>query len=126
MGTWQQRCDLCLMWRPAVVSPSLWALSRQFVRLMESEVRVLRHIPWHSGTCLLLHVVAAAPDGSLAAQLVAARPAKRRKIVDRRASKGRKLRFHTLDRLVGFMAPTQLTTPPFADQLFANLFTHDG
>jgi protein AATF/BFR2 len=56
------------------------------------------------------------------AQLAAVRPPKRRKVVDRRASKGRKLRFHTLDKLVGFMAPTQLVAPPFAEQLFGNLF----
>ena len=30
---------------------------------------------------------------------------KRRKAVDRRASKGRKLRFHVHDKLVNFMAP---------------------
>eukprot|EP00878_Enallax_costatus_P022260 GHUV01023604.1.p1 GENE.GHUV01023604.1~~GHUV01023604.1.p1 ORF type:complete len:138 (+),score=80.09 GHUV01023604.1:702-1115(+) len=75
---------------------------------------------------LLKELIDSAPGGNLGAQLAAARPAKRRKVVDRRASKGRKLRYHTLDKLVGFMAPTQLTTPPFAEQLFANLFTHQG
>lgn len=68
-------------------------------------------------------VLCAAPGG-LSSQLAAARPAKRRKVVDRRASKGRKIRYHTLDKLVGFMAPSELVTPPFAEQLFANLFTH--
>jgi protein AATF/BFR2 len=60
------------------------------------------------------------------AQLASARPAKRRKVVDRRASKGRKLRFHTMDKLVGFMAPRELILPPFAEQLFGNLFSHEG
>lgn len=68
----------------------------------------------------------AAPAGSVPAQLAAARPAKRRKVVDRRASKGRKLRFHTMDKLVGFMAPRELILPPFAEQLFGNLFSHEG
>jgi protein AATF/BFR2 len=54
------------------------------------------------------------------------RPPKRRKVVDRRASKGRKLRFHTLDKLVGFMAPAPRERPPFAEQLFRNLFAHEG
>lgn len=67
-----------------------------------------------------------APAGSVPSQLAAARPAKRRKVVDRRASKGRKLRFHTMDKLVGFMAPKDMPLPPFAEQLFGNLFSHDG
>ena len=32
---------------------------------------------------------------------------KRRKVVDRRASKGRKLRFDVMEKLVGFMAPVE-------------------
>jgi len=47
---------------------------------------------------------------------------KRRKVVDRRASKGRKLRYHVMDKLVGFCAPVERQLPPFAEQLFANLF----
>jgi protein AATF/BFR2 len=47
-------------------------------------------------------------------------------MVDRRASKGRKLRFHTMDKLVGFMAPKELVLPPVAEQLFGNLFNHAG
>jgi protein AATF/BFR2 len=73
---------------------------------------------------LLLWV--AAPLGSLPADQLAARPAKRRKLVDRRASKGRKIRFHTMEKLVNFMAPADLVPPPFAEQLFANLFSPEG
>ncbi|CAL8462818.1 g2352 [Coccomyxa elongata] len=48
---------------------------------------------------------------------------KKRKNVDRRASKGRKLRYQVMDKLVHFMAPVQRSEPPaLAAQLFANLF----
>ena len=48
--------------------------------------------------------------------------AKRRKKVDRNASKGRKLRFHVMEKLVNFMAPVECSRPVFAEQLFSNLF----
>jgi protein AATF/BFR2 len=47
---------------------------------------------------------------------------KHRKIVDRRASKGRKLRYHVHDKLVNFTAPVELSAPQFASNVFANLF----
>lgn len=48
---------------------------------------------------------------------------KRRKQVDRRASKGRKLRYHVHAKLVNFVAPRPpAAEPAFATQLFANLF----
>ena len=47
---------------------------------------------------------------------------KRRKQVDRNASKGRKLRFQVMDKLVNFMSPVESARPVFADQLFTNLF----
>ncbi len=47
---------------------------------------------------------------------------KQRKAVDRRASKGRKLRYHVHEKLVNFMAPVELAAPQFAAQLFSNLF----
>lgn len=31
-------------------------------------------------------------------------------------------RYHVLDKLVNFMAPVELVPPPFATQLFSNLF----
>lgn len=31
-----------------------------------------------------------------------------------------------MDKLVGFMAPAELVQPPFAEQLFGNLFSHEG
>ena len=48
---------------------------------------------------------------------------RRRKAVDRRASKGRKLRFDVHDKLVGFMAADDRAgTPPLARQLVGALF----
>ena len=47
---------------------------------------------------------------------------KQRKLVDRRASKGRKLRYHIHEKLVNFMAPTELQAPQYASNIFANLF----
>jgi protein AATF/BFR2 len=53
---------------------------------------------------------------------------KRRKAVDRRASKGRKLRFHVHDKLVSFMAPASDShgggdeTGGVGAALFTNLF----
>lgn len=47
---------------------------------------------------------------------------KQRKVVDRRASKGRKLRYHIHEKLVNFMAPVELEAPQYASQLFSNLF----
>ena len=47
---------------------------------------------------------------------------KKRKAVDRRASKGRKVRYHVHDKMVNFMSREEKEVPPFAAQLFANLF----
>ena len=51
----------------------------------------------------------------------------RKKDVDRKASKGRKLRFQAHDKIVGFTAPEPSQLDPseadaLADALFANLF----
>ncbi|XP_071936113.1 uncharacterized protein [Coffea arabica] len=48
--------------------------------------------------------------------------AKKRKIVDRRASKSRKIRYHVHEKLVNFMAPLPADIPPMAPKLFENLF----
>ncbi|OUZ99351.1 Apoptosis-antagonizing transcription factor [Macleaya cordata] len=47
---------------------------------------------------------------------------KKRKIVDRRASKSRKIRYHVHEKIVNFMAPEPLNLPPMAPKLFENLF----
>ena len=47
---------------------------------------------------------------------------KKRKQVDRRASKGRKLRYHIQDKLVNFMAPVEPAGHEIAAQLFGSLF----
>jgi protein AATF/BFR2 len=51
---------------------------------------------------------------------------KRRKAVDRRASKGRKLRYHIHEKLVNFATPVELQAPQFAPNVFANLFGGGG
>ncbi|XP_050236423.1 uncharacterized protein LOC126686426 [Mercurialis annua] len=47
---------------------------------------------------------------------------KKRKIVDRRASKSRKIRYNVHDKIVSFMAPRPMNLPPTAPKLFENLF----
>mmetsp|Transcript_34498 Transcript_34498/g.62167 ORF Transcript_34498/g.62167 Transcript_34498/m.62167 type:complete len:342 (-) Transcript_34498:269-1294(-) len=53
-------------------------------------------------------------------------PVKRRKLVDRRASKGRRIRYHVHEKLVGFATPIEKAIPPFAQQLLSNLFGANG
>ena len=52
----------------------------------------------------------------------ASKPPKRRKQVDRRASKGRKLRYHVQQPLVNFCAPAELEVPGWAEKVFTRLF----
>ncbi|XVF01097.1 hypothetical protein REPUB_Repub04eG0058700 [Reevesia pubescens] len=47
---------------------------------------------------------------------------KNRKIVDRRASKSRKIRYHVHEKIVNFMAPELMNLPSMAPKLFENLF----
>ena len=56
----------------------------------------------------------------------AAKPAKRRKIVDRRASKGRKLRYHIQEPLVNFVSSIEEEVPQWAEKLFTQLFASKG
>ncbi|MCO5591063.1 hypothetical protein L7F22_045040 [Adiantum nelumboides] len=44
---------------------------------------------------------------------------KNRKIVDRRASKGRKIRYNVHDKIVNFMVPIPTNMPPMAEKLFS-------
>lgn len=56
---------------------------------------------------------------------VPAAPSKKKKNVrDRRASKGRRLRYDVQEKLVSFMAPKRDEEPAMATQLFRNLFGH--
>ncbi len=64
--------------------------------------------------------------GSAAGRVAPVKAAKQRKQVDRRASKGRKLRYHVHEKLVNFMTASTQEQPPFAEQLFANLFGYAG
>ncbi|KAK6143170.1 hypothetical protein DH2020_023518 [Rehmannia glutinosa] len=45
---------------------------------------------------------------------------KKRKIVDRRASKSRKIRYNVHEKIVNFMAPRPTDVPPMASKLFEN------
>lgn len=47
---------------------------------------------------------------------------KKRKIVDRRASKSRKIRYSVHEKIVNFMAPMPMNLPPMAPKLFENIF----
>ncbi|KAL2650341.1 hypothetical protein R1flu_018469 [Riccia fluitans] len=47
---------------------------------------------------------------------------KNRKVVDRRASKGRKIRYNVMEPLLNFMAPSPMVLPPMTDKLFTNVF----
>ncbi|KAJ3683301.1 hypothetical protein LUZ60_013528 [Juncus effusus] len=47
---------------------------------------------------------------------------KKRKIVDRRASKSRKIRYNVHEKIVNFMAPVPMNLPAMAPMLFENLF----
>ncbi|KAK9221250.1 hypothetical protein WN944_009676 [Citrus x changshan-huyou] len=47
---------------------------------------------------------------------------KKRKIIDRRASKSRKIRYNVHEKIVNFMAPQPMDLPPMAPKLFENLF----
>ncbi|KAB1225175.1 Protein AATF [Morella rubra] len=47
---------------------------------------------------------------------------KKRKVVDRRASKSRKIRYHVHEKIVNFIAPLPMDLPPIAPKLFENLF----
>lgn len=47
---------------------------------------------------------------------------KKRKIVDRRASKSRKIRYNVHEKIVNFMAPQPMNIPPMAPKVFENLF----
>ncbi|KMZ55937.1 putative Protein BFR2 [Zostera marina] len=47
---------------------------------------------------------------------------KKRKMVDRRASKSRKIRYNVHDKIANFMAPKTMRVPEMASKLFENLF----
>ncbi|PWZ03972.1 Protein bfr2 [Zea mays] len=47
---------------------------------------------------------------------------KKRKLVDRPASKSRKIRYHVHEKITNFMAPEPMVLPPMAPKLFENLF----
>lgn len=53
---------------------------------------------------------------------LASQGVKRRKLVDRRASKGRKIRYDVQEKLVNFMAPEEAGSPTLASRLFGRLF----
>ncbi|KAL4178619.1 hypothetical protein AMTRI_Chr13g83150 [Amborella trichopoda] len=50
------------------------------------------------------------------------RPQKKRKVVDRRASKSRRIRYNVHEKIQNFMAPMPMVLPDMAPKLFENLF----
>lgn len=60
--------------------------------------------------------------GSMALYASGRQHSKKRKQVDRRASKGRKLRYNVFEPLRNYMAPKPMVLPSIATQLFSNLF----
>jgi len=50
------------------------------------------------------------------------RAPKRRKTVDRRASKGRRIRYDVQDKLVNFVSPVDKPVPPMLQSILSNLF----
>jgi protein AATF/BFR2 len=75
---------------------------------------------------LLREFLEAGGDGSGAAAGTMRSSKKLRKKVDRRASKGRKIRYNVQEKLVNFMTSVSREPPTFAPQLFANLFGFHG
>ena len=71
---------------------------------------------------LLRQLLDAGGAGGGDAAASAGASAKQRKVVDRRASKGRKLRFAVMDKLVSFMPVVPASLPPMTEQLFGRLF----
>ena len=69
---------------------------------------------------LLREFVESAGCGAAARRVPGAKKA--RKVVDRRASKGRKLRYDVHEKLVAFLAPDDVGEPPLARQLVGRLF----
>mmetsp|Transcript_13295 Transcript_13295/g.48400 ORF Transcript_13295/g.48400 Transcript_13295/m.48400 type:complete len:456 (+) Transcript_13295:85-1452(+) len=71
----------------------------------------------------LLESGANVDSGHLPAGVQARGASKRsKKQVDRKASKGRKIRYTVQDKLVCFMAPEDIEVPIYAEQLFRSLF----
>ncbi|KAL3701337.1 hypothetical protein R1sor_019359 [Riccia sorocarpa] len=63
------------------------------------------------------------PLGQAGRDLIALKKrTKNRKVVDRRASKGRKIRYNVMEPLLNFMAPSPIVLPPMTDKLFSNVF----
>ena len=59
-----------------------------------------------------------------AGDIARAKSVKRRKVVDRKASKGRKIRYHVHEKLVNFMVPVVSDRAEFAENLFGSLFAY--
>ena len=79
----------------------------------------------HVGGCDW-HSVCSAPCScqgeAKAAAVLQARGPKVRKQVDRRASKGRRLRFNVHEKLVNFMVPVEVPQGVASQQVLQNLF----
>ncbi|XP_008672944.1 protein AATF isoform X2 [Zea mays] len=85
--------------------------------LTNSAVRVFGKDVGEPGTAEEGHIMEESAFYSLKKQQV-----KKRKLVDRRASKSRKIRYHVHEKITNFMAPEPMVLPPMAPKLFENLF----
>lgn len=54
--------------------------------------------------------------------VVLVQASKKRKDVDRRASKGRKIRYQVVDKMINFMVPKDSSNDEMVSTLFSNLF----
>jgi protein AATF/BFR2 len=71
---------------------------------------------------LLKEFLESGNDASVASGAAATKHIKRRKTVDRKASKGRKIRYHVQEPLVNFMQANDMEIPTWAERVFTQLF----
>jgi len=92
----------------------------------EMDGEVFDHTDFYQQT--LRDIIAAGVEADdtngLSLSAAMARKSSRKSQVERRASKGRKIRFAVMPKLLNFMAPRALEAFPIADELFSNLFGH--
>jgi len=71
---------------------------------------------------LLKEFLESGNDAGAAGAATLTKAVKRRKVVDRKASKGRKLRYHVQEPLVNFMQANDVEIPTWAERIFTQLF----
>ena len=71
---------------------------------------------------LLKEFLESGNDAGAAGAATLTKAVKRRKVVDRKASKGRKIRYHVQEPLVNFMQANDVEIPTWAERIFTQLF----